>query len=58
MSVWTAAILAVATVIANAAVAYATVKRLEEWQRDKGQDLETLMRWKAVMDDRDKRGGE
>ena len=58
MSVWTAAIVAIATIVANAAITYAAVKRHEEWMERRDQDIEELKRWKAVMDDRDKRGGE
>lgn len=58
MSVWTGAIIAVVTIIANAAVTYATVKRHEEWQEKRGDQIDELMTWKAVMADRDKRGGE
>ena len=57
MNAWVTAALAILTIVANAAVTYATVKRLEDWQRDKGEELEALMRWKAVMDDRHRRGG-
>ena len=58
MSVWTAAILAIVTVIANAAVTYATVKRHDDWMALRGKEIDALNTWRAVMDDRDKRGGE
>ena len=58
MNVWTAAIVAISTVIANAAVTYATVKRHEDWMKERGKQLDDLWTWKAVMEDRDKRGGD
>lgn len=58
ISPWTAAIVAGLTLVGNAAVMYATVKRLDGNTAEHERRLNELEKWKAVLDDREKRGGD